>query len=112
MTIDVYQQYFAGNCVINGRPRHAADVRLTSDSEQGMIRYEISVNFFPHDDEEDFAVSYDGYVAETVYAGKGRRSRKREAAMLAEMRETADRLAASVNGTIDWENPLRGAVMG
>ena len=112
MTIDVYQQYFSGECEISGRPRHAVDVRLTSDSEQGTIRYEVSVNFFPHDDEEDYAVSYDGFVSETVYDGKGRRSRKREAAMMEEIRKTADRLAASVNGTIDWENPLREARMG
>ncbi len=112
MTIDVYQQYFAGGCVINGRKRNAVDVRLTGDSDQGMIRYEVSVNFFPHDDEEDFAVSYDGYCAETVYENKGRRSRKREETMLESLRETADRLAASVNGSIDWAHPLREARRG
>ena len=112
MVIDVYQQYFEGYCVVNERVRHAVDVKLTSTSDQGMIRYEISVNFFPHDDEEDFAVSYDGCVSETVYEGKGRRSRKREAAMIEDLRKTADRLAASMEGTIVWDHPLIEARMG
>jgi hypothetical protein len=106
MVIDVYAQYFAGNCVFNGLERHGASVKLTSDSEGGQIRYTVSVSFFPHRDPEDFAISYDAYAEREIYHGKGRRSRKREAAMLETFRAEADAAASELGGTIDWEQPL------
>ena len=105
-TINVYEQYFKAEAKANGRKRHGALVALISDSEAGQIKYEAAVNFFPHDDAEDFAISYDGYVEEIAFEGKGRRSKKKEAAYLAELKERADALAAQLDGSIDWERPL------
>ena len=58
-TTDVYERYFEGECEYNGRPRHAAAVKLTAESDSGMIKYTVSVNFFPHDSADDYAISYE-----------------------------------------------------
>ena len=105
-TIDVYLQYFAAEAVCNDVLRRAAAVRLTAESGEGMIRYLVSVSFFPHEDEEDFRIPADAYSERELYHAKGRRSRKREAAFLNALREIADALAAELGGTIDWEQPL------
>ena len=112
MVIDVYQQYYAAEGTFNGRERHGADVKLTSDSEAGQIRYDVSVSFFPHDTEDDFGISYDAYFEETVYEAKGRRSSKREAGLLEHLQKTADRLAEENGGRIFWDQPLREARRG
>ena len=57
-TINVYEQFFRADCIANGVQRHAASVLLISDSECGDIRYEVAVNFFPHNADDDFAISY------------------------------------------------------
>ena len=110
--INVYDQYFSGKCVFNGVERRAAQVMLIATSEEGNIRYEAAVNFFPHADEEDYAVSGDAYAAKELYHAKGRRSKKREAALLEGFRAGADALAASLGGCVDWEHPLRDARYG
>ena len=107
MTINVYEQYFAAELVANGVPRHATLVMLIADSEAGNIRYEAAVTFFPHNDEEDFAVSYDAYFSQVLYANKGRRSKKREQALLDELRSHIDELAREVGGEVFWDQPLR-----
>ncbi len=112
MDIDVYSQYFAAECVYNGRARKGVVVNLTSSSEAGTIRYCVSVSFFPHENPEDFAISYDAYAEKEIYHAKGRRSKKREAGMLAEIRIHADELAKGLDGTIDWEKPLCEARLG
>ena len=112
MTIDVYSQYFAGQATVNGVARHAVLVFLQSDSEAGQISYSVNVNFFPHNDETDFAVSYDAIQTEVIFSGKGRRSKKREAEYMQSFRAKADELAAKAGGTIDWEKPLREARLG
>ena len=104
--ISIYKQYFAADCNYNGRQRHAAQVLLTASSSEGIIRYEVSVSFFPHDDPEDFAVSYDAIAAETLYEAKGRRSKKREAVFMEGIRESADQLAEQLGGVIFWDKPL------
>ncbi len=110
--INVYDQYFPGHCVFNEVERRAAEVMLIATSEEGTIRYEAAVNFFPHRDEEDYAVSGDAYLARELYSAKGRRSKKREAALLEDLRNAADALAAELGGSIDWEHPLRDARYG
>lgn len=107
--IDVYQQYFAAECEYAGVPRKGASVMLTAVSDSGEIRYDVSVSFFPHRDEEDFAVSYDAVKTVTVFEAKGRRSKKREAELLKTFREQADKAAAEAGGRIFWEQPLRDA---
>ena len=107
--VNVYDQYFAGHCVFNGVERRAAQVLLIATSEEGTIRYEAALSFFPHRDEEDFAVSGDAYASEELYFAKGRRSKKREAAYLESFRAEADKLAEGLGGSIDWEHPLRDA---
>ncbi|MBQ9719677.1 MAG: hypothetical protein IJV64_03175 [Oscillospiraceae bacterium] len=110
--INVYDQYFSAQCVYNGVERRGARVLLTAASEEGMIRYETSVAFFPHTDDEDFAVSYDACASKELYSAKGRRSKKREAEFLAGICNHADELAQSLGGTIDWDKPLREARYG
>ena len=112
MDINVYSQYFAAECVYNGRERKGVVVNLTSMSEAGNIRYTVNVSFFPHTEPTDFAISYDAYAEKEIYNAKGRRSKKREATMLADLRTHADELAKSLGGTIDWEKPLAEARRG
>ncbi len=112
MTVDVYEQYLAGKCVYAGVLRRGVSVKLTCDSEAGEIAYTVSVSFFPHTDDEDFAVSYDAYAETEIYRAAGRRSKKREAAFLTDLRERADALAVSLGGTIDWDVPLTAARLG
>ena len=105
-TINVYEQYFRAEGVFNGVERRAASVLLISDSEAGHIRYSLAVNFFPHREDDDFAISYDAYFSKTLYESSGRRSRKREEAFLTAMQEEADGLAAANGGRIFWVKPL------
>ena len=111
--IDVYQQYFAARCVYNDVERRAATVTLTATSNEGTIRYEVGVSFFPHTAEDDFCVSYDAAAAREIYAAPGRRAKKREAALMEErLREAADAAAAELDGEIFWDRPLRDARYG
>ena len=111
-TIDVYEQYFAAEHEANGRARHAALVKLTSDSEAGQIRYTAAATFFPHDDEFDYAVSWDDCFETELFAGKGRRSKKREAALLEGFKATIDELVVPADGRVFWDRPLREARRG
>ena len=111
-SVNVYEQYFKGSCDGNGVQRNGAQVRLTAESDAGQIRYTLSVNFFPHNDPEDFSISYDVYLEETVYAAKGRRSKKREAELLDSARAAADKLAGTLGGIIRWDEPLIEARFG
>ena len=104
--INVYQQYFAADCMVNGVQRNGVNVMLIATSDEGMIRYDVGISFFPHVDETDFAVSYDAYAERTVYSAKGRRSKKREEKLMEHFRADADALAKTMSGTIDWEKPL------
>ena len=111
-TVNVFEQYFSADAEFNGVPRHGAKVMLIATSEEGNIRYEAAVTFFPHSDEEDFAVSYDAYFSKVLYEAKGRRSKKREEALMQEFQQHIDELAQEANGTIYWEKPLREARRG
>ena len=81
-------------------------VTLTSTSEQGTIKYEITMTFFPYREPEDFSISYDAYISQEIYNAKGRRSKKREAVFLEELQTVANQLATKLGGTIDWNKPL------
>ena len=107
--IDVYKQYFNAECVYNGVERKGAVVTLTATSDSGMIKYEVGISFFPHRDDEDFAISYDAYASKEIYNAKGRRSKKKEAVYLEEFRKYADELAGEMGGIIFWDKPLRNA---
>ena len=110
--IDVYSQYFKADCVFSGVPRKGALVKLTSTSDEGQISYAFSVSFFRYQDPEDFAVSGDAYAEEIVYDAPGRRSRKREAMLLKQLQPKVDALAAGLEGTVFWDQPLREARLG
>ena len=112
MPLNIYEQYFSANLVFNEVPRHAAKVMLICTSEAGQVQYEAAVTFFPHNDEEDYAVSYDAYFSKVIYEGKVRRSKKREQALLDEFREHIDKLAQEAGGEVHWEQPLREARWG
>ncbi len=111
-TVNVYEQYFRGECEYAGVPRHGAAVRLTAESDAGQIRYTVSVTFFPHNDPEDFCISYDACREKTLFEGKGRRSGKREKAFLDVLCESTEELAAALDGTIFWNEPLIEARFG
>ncbi len=112
MVINVFEQYLSAEAEVNGVSRRGALVMLTSDSEAGQIRYTAAVSFFPHRDEEDFAVSYDAYYEKVLFEGKGRRSKKREAKLLETFPEEIDELASEAGGKVFWEEPLREARRG
>ena len=105
--INVWEQYFRAEHVANGVPRRGALVMLIARSEEGRIRYEAAVTFFPHADDEDFAVSYDDYHARVLYEAPGRRSRKREAALLEGFKSTVDDMLSGTDGRVFWDEPLR-----
>lgn len=105
-TINVYQQYFAAECTYNGVDRHAAAVTLIATSEDGQIRYEVAVSFFPHVSDDDFAISYDAYFSKLLYEAKGRRSKKREQQLMEILHDESDSLATEANGVIFWDRPL------
>ena len=112
MTVNVYEQYFEAEATVNEVERRAAKVMLISDSEKGQITYTAAVTFFPHQDEEDYAISYDAYEEEVLFSGKGRRSKKREAKMLLGFNEVIDRISEKWNGKVFWDKPLRDAQRG
>lgn len=106
---NVYEQYYSAELEFNGVSRHAALVMLIATSEEGQIKYEVAVTFFPHNDEEDYAISYDAYFSKVLYEAKGRRSKKREEVLMQEFVQHINELAFNAGGTIDWDNPLREA---
>ena len=112
MTINVYERYYAAEAEFNGVPRHGALVMLVADSEAGNIRYEATVSFFPHNDEEDYAVSYDAYLSKVLYEAKGRRSKKREQALMETFESEIDQLAETIGGKVLWDQSLREARRG
>ena len=112
LTVNVFEQYLEAEAKVNGVKRRGALVMLISDSEAGQIRYEAAVSFFPHRDEEDFAVSYDAYYSEVLFEGKGRRSKKREAKLLEGFQEVIERLAETAGGKVFFDRPLREARRG
>lgn len=112
MEINVYSQYFAAEGTFSGVERKGALVLLVSDSEAGNISYKAAVSFFPHRDDEDFAVSYDAYFEKELYRAAGRRSRKREAALLEKLRDEIDGLAAENGAAVLWDKPLNEARLG
>ncbi len=67
MTLNIYSQYFSAKLLFNDVPRRAAMVMLVCTSEAGNVQYEAAVTFFPHNDEDDYAVSYDAYFSKVIY---------------------------------------------
>lgn len=107
MTVNVYEQYFKADHVCNGEKRKGVLVALVSDSCDGIIRYSVTATFFPHRDGNDFAVSYDDYFEKEIFSGKGRRSKKREAAFLESFRKDAGEMISGSGAKIYWDCPLR-----
>ena len=112
MDICVYEQYFAASHPGNGTPRHGARTALLVITGEGMVRYEAAVSFFPHEDQEDFRISYDVCADRVLFETRGRRSRKREAALIAGLRPVIDELAQELGGEVYWEQPLIPARLG
>ena len=111
-TVDIYRQYFSAECTCHGVQRRGAVVWLTAESGGGTLRYEVGVTFFPHRDEEDFAISYDACAQKELLHTQGRRSKKRDEQYLAQVRTAAEEAARSLGGTIHWDRPLREAQYG
>ena len=104
--INVYEQYFEGHCRVYDTDWKGARVALVATSEEGTIRYEVHLNFFPHTEEDPFLISYDKIETKELYFAKGRRSKKREEAYMEIIRPLCDELAAKMDGTVDWDKPL------
>ena len=105
-TIDVYERYFEAKFTYNGVKRRAAAVKLTAESDCGMIKYEASVSFFPHEDEEDFRISYDAYFSKILYEGKGRRSKKKEEEYLKILFDIVDEICLEQGAVMYADKPL------
>ncbi len=112
MGVNVIEQYFEAEGTYNEVDRHAALVMLIADSEAGNIRYEVAVTFFPHNDEEDYAVSYDAYFSEVIFESRGRRSKKREKLFLEEFPAKIDGISEREGFKVFWDKPLREARIG
>ena len=56
--------------------------------------------------------SVDACFEKEIYHAPGRRSRKREAALMESLRSEIDTLAAEHDVVVDWEHPLNEAQMG
>ena len=112
MDFNVYEQYFAARHPGNGRPRHGARAALTVSSGEERVRYTASLSFFPHETEEDFCISWDVYAERVLFEGPGRRSKKREAALLAALPGVLEELAAESGGELFWDRPLIPARLG
>lgn len=110
--ISVYRQYFAAHCEYNDMLRQAAEVKLVSTYDEGHIKYEVSVNFFPYRDREDFLETFDAYAAREIYSAPGRRSKKREAAFIEAISGPADEAARSLGGQVFWDRPIGQAWLG
>ena len=106
MDLCVYEQYFAANHPGNGTPRHGARAALLVSTGEGQVRYDAAVSFFPHEDPEDFRISYDICAARTLYEAKGRRSKKREAELMKGLCPTIEELAQALGGEIYFDQPL------
>ena len=83
--VDIYKQYFSAECTFNGVERHGAVVWLNAERDSGMIRYEVGVSFFPHQNAEDFAISYDACALKELIRTQGRRSKKKDEQCLNQM---------------------------
>ena len=112
MDFCVYEQYFEGSHPGNGTPRHAARTALLVITGAGMVKYEAALSFFPHENAEDFRISYDIYADRVLFEAKGRRSKKREAALLEDLRPVLDELAQELGAEVYWDKPLIAARFG
>ena len=107
MVVNVYERYYKADGVFSDVKRNGALVMLVSDSEAGQITYKAAVTFFPHRDEEDYAVSYDAYLEKELFSGKGRRSKKKEEAFLEDLQKYIDELSEEQGAKVLWDEPLR-----
>ena len=106
-SIDVYSQFFEAYMKVGEYERRAALVKLTVTSGEGRVKYEANAAMMPYEDEEDYRVPCDVYYTEAVYEGQGRRSKKREAGLVAKLRVVIDRLLEPDGGRVYWDKPLR-----
>ena len=106
MVINVYERYYKAKAVFSGVERRGALVMMVSDSEAGSITYKAAVSFFPHRDDEDYAVSYDAYFEKELYSGKGRRSKKKEEGYLEHLKEMIDEISGEQGAEVIWDEPL------
>ncbi|MBO4806895.1 MAG: hypothetical protein J5554_12740 [Paludibacteraceae bacterium] len=110
--INVYQRFFEAEFEYNDVKRRAASVWLISNSEAGQIKYEVALSFIPHEDDEDFRVSYDAYFTKTIYESSGRRSKKKEKDFLESLPGFVDGMADEVGGKVFWDRPLSDERLG
>ncbi len=110
--VNVFSRFYEADCTANGIRRNAALVQLRSLYEEGRITYSVHVIFFPHLDEEDYAVTYDAEYGKVIYSAEGRRSKKREQKFLESLPEYVEELGAEAGGKVFLERPLREAELG
>jgi len=109
-SIDVYYRCYEAEAEIDGMPMHAAEIALRSDYEDGHIAYTARLIFFAHNEPGDFTIPFAPCFEKELYSGKGRRSRKREAALReAQFEAAVNELAAEAGGKLFWDKPLTDA---
>ena len=104
--INVFECYYEANGTFNGVLRRGANVQLVATSDAGEVVYEVAVSFFPHEDDEDFRISYDACFQKELYRARGRRSKKREEEYLKTLFDIAGSLAAEQGAKIYFDRPL------
>ena len=110
--INVYERYYKADCIANDIQRNAALVDLRATFDDGQLKYDVVVIFFPFHTPDDFAVTYDTVLERTIFDRRSRRSKKREAEFLKSLRQICDELAESVGGKVFWDQPLTPARLG
>ncbi len=110
--INVYKRYYKADCLFAGVQRNAALIELLATYDDGQLKYDAVVNFFPFEAPDDFAISYDAVLEKTLFDQRGRRSARREKVFLEKLQDECDELAQSVGGRIFWDRPLTEAILG
>ena len=86
--IDVLDGAYKARAEYNGIKRKGVIVKLTVESVKGVIRY-------------------DAIFTKTVFEGKGRRSKKREAAFIARLKDTVGEMLENEDAEIFWDEEIR-----
>lgn len=104
--ISVYEQFFGADYLFEDMNYKGVVTSLVATSDAGHISYEVKITFFPYQSEDDFVIPFMATSTKIIYDAPGRRSKKRETALMEDFRKHADELAGAVNGTIYWDKPL------
>ena len=104
--LNIYEQYFEAEGTFNGVPRHGAKVMIIASKEDNVLKYDAAVTFFPHNEADDFGVSYDAYFSKTIYKTEGRRSKKKEETLMIPFKNALGEICREQKAKVFWDKPL------